>query len=54
MQKIDYKVGEQITARGQLLTIVKVHPFGTLDVKAANGKHYRITGLPVYRFTEGK
>ena len=38
-------IGQTITVYGQICTIVKVYPFGTLDVVSANGRHYRVTGL---------
>ena len=38
-------IGQTITVYGQICTIVKVHPFGTIDVVAANGRYYRVTGL---------
>jgi hypothetical protein len=40
-------VGQTITLRGHLATIVKVYPFGTVDVKINDtGKYARVTGLP--------
>jgi len=38
-------IGQTITVYGQICTIVKVYPFGTIDVVSANGRHYRVTGL---------
>ncbi len=32
------------TARLGVVTILKVHPFGTVDVQASSGKCYRLTG----------
>lgn len=38
--------GDTITTeRLGAVVVVKVYPFGTVDVLASNGKHYRITGL---------
>lgn len=39
------KVGQRMTVRGMLCTIIKVHPFGTVDVEAPNGRNFRVTGL---------
>lgn len=39
------KVGDQVLVRGQLMTVYKVRPMGTIDVEAKNGKCYRVTGL---------
>lgn len=39
-------VGMRMTVRGMLCTIIKVHPLGTVDVEAPNGRNYRVTGLP--------
>ena len=38
-------VGQTITVYGQICTIVKVYPFGTIDVVTATGRQYRVTGL---------
>lgn len=39
-------IGNTLTVRGQTCTIVRVHPFGTLDVSSADGHHhYRVSGL---------
>lgn len=38
-------IGQTITVYGQICTIVKVYPFGTIDVVSANGRQYRVTGL---------
>jgi hypothetical protein len=48
MTKIEYKVGQAIEVNGAAATIVKVWPFGTVDVKLPNGKYARVTGLRVY------
>jgi len=32
--------------RGFAMTIVRVWPFGTVDVEDAKGNRYRVTGLP--------
>jgi hypothetical protein len=49
MTKINYTVGETVTVRGKDAVIVKVHPFGTVDVQiVASGEFFRVTGLPVY------
>ena len=39
-------LGDIITVRGIRGRIVKIHPFGTVDVVTDSGAHYRITGLP--------
>lgn len=40
------KVDQIIHVYGQQCRIVKVHPFGTVDVVAVSGKHaFRVTGL---------
>jgi len=39
------EIGQTITFRNTTATIVKVHPFGTIDVEAANGNRFRVTGL---------
>lgn len=38
-------VGELMTVRGHIGTIIKVYPFGTVDVELADGRCYRVTGL---------
>lgn len=39
-------VGQPITVRNVPCQIVKVRPFGTLDVVSIDGKHaFRVTGL---------
>jgi hypothetical protein len=38
-------IGQTITVYGQICIIVKVYPFGTIDVVSANGRQYRVTGL---------
>ena len=38
-------IGQTITVYGQICTIVKVYPFGTIDVVTATGRQYRVTGL---------
>jgi preprotein translocase subunit YajC len=42
------KVGDKFTTRaGMLATIIKVHPFGTIDIQIdATGDCFRVTGLP--------
>lgn len=40
------KVGQIIKdVNGQKAVIVKVHPFGTIDVRTESGRFFRITGL---------
>lgn len=40
------KVGMTINCpRLGVCTIIKVYPFGTMDVEATSGKCYRLTGL---------
>jgi 1,2-phenylacetyl-CoA epoxidase PaaB subunit len=40
------RVGDRTTVRGVPVEIVKVHPFGTIDVVSLDGKHaWRVTGL---------
>lgn len=39
-------IGQIITARGQQCQVVRVHPFGTVDVSnVITGKSFRVTGL---------
>lgn len=38
-------VGMKYRVYGKLGTIVRVHPFGTIDVEMPNGNRYRVTGL---------
>jgi len=40
------KIGQIITVRSKQCQIVRVHPFGTVDVcNLITGKAYRVTGL---------
>lgn len=40
------KIGQLITVRGISCRIVKIYPFGTLDVVEVNGsRSFRVTGL---------
>ena len=34
-----------IFGKVQQVKILKIHPFGTIDVKLSNGKFFRISGL---------
>lgn len=38
-------IGQTVSFRGGIATIVKVHSFGTIDVETVDGNRYRITGL---------
>jgi len=38
-------LGATMDVRGETVTVVKVHPFGTADVRRPNGEHLRVTGL---------
>lgn len=38
-------VGQTIAFRNTTAVIVKVHPFGTIDVETKNGNRFRVTGL---------
>jgi hypothetical protein len=41
------KIGQIMTVRGQQVQIVRIHPFGTVDVSnPITGKSFRVTGLP--------
>lgn len=40
------RVGQTMTVYGKPATIIKVHPFGTVDVRTESGKYFRVTGLP--------
>jgi hypothetical protein len=43
------KVGQRITlhvyGKPQAVTVLAVHPFGTIDIETDSGKCFRITGL---------
>ncbi len=52
-RKIVRNIGDSITIRGHIeAKIVKVWPFGTVDVEIATGARFRVTGLPIYIFDE--
>jgi hypothetical protein len=39
-------VGDVFEVRGMTVRILKIRPFGTVDVETLDGKHwYRVTGL---------
>ena len=38
-------IGMTYQYNGQICTIVKVYPFGTMDIEAPNGNRFRVTGL---------
>lgn len=42
-------IGQRITlavyGKPQAVTVLAIHPFGTLDIETASGKCFRITGL---------
>lgn len=39
-------IGQTITVRGIQCKIIKVRPFGTIDVESLDGaKHWRLSGL---------
>ena len=38
-------IGQTITVYGQTCKIVRVSPYGTIDVVSPSGKAYRVTGL---------
>ena len=38
-------VGMTYQYNGQTCIIVKVYPFGTMDIEAPNGNRFRVTGL---------
>ena len=49
MKKIIYKIGQIIPTRQGKAEIVRVYPFGTVDVKKIGTESYfRVTGLRVY------
>lgn len=49
------RVGDRTTVRGVPVEIVKVRPFGTIDVVSLDGKHaWRVTGLFFSDESEGK
>ena len=49
MKKIIYKIGQIIPTRQGKAEIVRVYPFGTVDVKKiGTDRHFRITGLRLY------
>lgn len=39
------RVGQTIKVHGMLATIIKVHPFGTIDCQVTDGRCFRVTGL---------
>lgn len=39
------EVGQVIPFRNTTAVIIKVHPFGTIDVETPSGHTYRVTGL---------
>ena len=39
------KVGQTIIAFGKECIIVRVLPFGTIEIKSPEGKYFRMTGL---------
>lgn len=41
------RLGDVVSAYGRPAKIVKLHGMGTVDAMAADGKYYRITGLPI-------
>jgi hypothetical protein len=42
---IGQKVQMHVFGKLQTVTILAVHPFGTVDIETASGACYRITGL---------
>jgi len=38
-------VGMTFIHCGQVCRIVKVYPFGTMDIKSPSGRRFRVTGL---------
>lgn len=38
-------LGATMDVRGETVTVVTVHPLGTVDVRRPNGEHLRVTGL---------
>jgi len=50
LEKIAYRIGDKFSySYLGPVAVVKVHPFGTVDVFDARGRHFRITGLPIYK-----
>jgi hypothetical protein len=39
----------EIYGKRYLAQIIKVHPFGTLDVELSNGKCFRVSGLQIIK-----
>jgi hypothetical protein len=39
------KVGDKVTVRGLPCQVVKIHPAGTVDVVAQDGRYLRVSGL---------
>lgn len=37
-------IGQTVTVYGMLCTIYRIHPFGTMDVEAPDGRCFRVTG----------
>ena len=50
LKKIEYKKGQVIKAGfAGTCEIIRVWPFGTVDVEDAKGRCFRVTGLPIYK-----
>jgi len=48
MTRIIRTVGDSIAVRGELGTIMRVWPAGTVDVRLMGGAYVRVTGLPIF------
>lgn len=45
-KKKEIKVDDTVTCHGEPSKVIRIHPFGTIDVEQLRtGDHYRITGL---------
>jgi hypothetical protein len=39
------RVGDRVKVHGEYMTVIVVHPAGTIDVQSKDGRCYRVTGL---------
>jgi len=42
---VGQKIKTSVFGKVQIVTVVAVYPFGTMDVETSAGKRYRLTGL---------
>lgn len=41
----EIKVGDEINVRGEIATVTKIRPFGTVDAVTKSGRAVRVSGL---------